>query len=172
MNSSHNFNIVVTFVKKIMAHLDEPDASKLNSFLNLFNQSSSKVIFNGTPFNQAMSFIELWSNSIVKTNHLLSLLDFHEIPGTNILVININGKVRFDESGRDKNGRDSIIPLNNTQPTQMNANMANRSIWGPYFGMSLQLVIDSAIFRNNTVGIINSFNYNLIYKPEDSLIKI
>ncbi|KAF4003085.1 Nuclear pore RNA shuttling protein Mtr2 family protein [Saccharomyces cerevisiae] len=144
MNDANQAQITATFTKKILAHLDDPDSNKLAQF-------------------------------VVQTQHALTGVDYHAIPGSGTLICNVNCKVRFDESGRDKMGQDATVPIqpNNTgnrnRPNDMNK---PRPLWGPYFGISLQLIIDDRIFRNDFNGVISGFNYNMVYKPEDSLLKI
>lgn len=170
----HQPQITETFVQKILAHLDDNDVSKLNNFLQLFsNNSNGKIIINGQRSNDAMSFLTMWSQQVVSTQHSITSIDYHMIPGSGTVICNITAKVRFDESGRDKNGQDSIIPIqgNNSSNNNNNNNMnRNRQFWGSYFGVSLQLIVDDRIYRNDMNGVINSFNYTIINKPDDSLI--
>lgn len=175
LNRKKNQNhITETFVKKILAHLDEPDPNKLNSFLTLFSNAGSRIIFDSQPFPSPVEFIQFWNSSVVKTNHSLTCFDYQQIPGTNILIVNINGKIRFDETGRDKAGNDSVINDNNLMgnKNKLNNAMNFRPIWGSYFGWSLQLVLEDRLFNGDTNGIINTFDYNIVYKPSDSLIKV
>lgn len=175
MNDANQAQITATFTKKILAHLDDPDSNKLAQFVQLFNPNNCRIIFNATPFAQATVFLQMWQNQVVQTQHALTGVDYHAIPGSGTLICNVNCKVRFDESGRDKMGQDATVPIqpNNTgnrnRPNDMNK---PRPLWGPYFGISLQLIIDDRIFRNDFNGVISVFNYNMVYKPEDSLLKI
>ncbi|CCF59371.1 hypothetical protein KAFR_0G03390 [Kazachstania africana CBS 2517] len=165
-------HITETFVQKILAHLDNTDINKLNDFLSLFKPGgASKIIFNSQPFNDPMVFLTMWQQQVVTTQHSLTSIDYHVIPGSGTLICNVNAKVRFDESGRDKAGQDSIIRDNTTMTTSNNQSN-RRNLWGPYFGISLQLIIDDRIYRNDFNGVIGCFNYNMVYKPEDTLIKI
>lgn len=166
-NTSHQPEILQLFIKKILAHLDETDPSKLNSFLQLFNGTNCKIIFNATPFAQPMQFLQMWQEGVVQTQHALNSVDFQVIPGSGTMVVNINSKVRFDESGRDKMGQDSL--LDKGAPASSGR---GRPIYGSYFGVSMQLVIDDRIFRNDFNGVISCFNYNMVYRPEDSLMRV
>ena len=87
------------------------------------------------------------------------------------LICNVNCKVRFDESGKDKMGQEATIPINGV-PSTANTNPKHRPLWGSYFGVSLQLVVDERIFSNDFNGTISGFNYNMVYKPDNSLIDI
>lgn len=167
-NQSH---ILETFVKKILANLDEIDPQKLAQFLQLFNPTHCKIILNSAPFPQPTNFLEVWQSSVVQTQHVLTSADYHIIPGTGTLICNVNCKVRFDESGKDKMGQEATIPINGV-PSTANTNPKHRPLWGSYFGVSLQLVVDERIFSNDFNGTISGFNYNMVYKPDNSLIDI
>ncbi len=178
-NNNSQYHLIDIFVKKVLAHLDEQDPNKLMNFLQLFQSSKnmppsptvSKVVYNSMPFADPSIFLTMWSQQVVQTQHIISALDFHVIPtgASNTIICNVNCKVRFDESGRDKMGQDSVIPMGPSGAKRMNN---NRPLWGSYFGVSLQLCLDDRIFRNDINGVITSLNYKIVYKPEDSLIKI
>ncbi|BAO40554.1 mRNA transport regulator MTR2 [Kluyveromyces marxianus] len=174
---NHQSQIVETFVKKVLAHLDEPDPAKLQQFLQLFNPQQCKIIFNSQPFGQAVQFLQAWQTQVVLTQHLVTAVDFHVIPGTGTLVCNVNCKVRFDESGKDKSGQDSTIPDaqgSTARPGSGSVNSATRArpIWGTYYGVSLQLVLEDRMFNNDMNGVISSMNYTIVFKPSDSLMNI
>lgn len=163
--------IAELFVKKVLAHLDDTDPQKLNQFLTLFNPNAGKIVFNAAPFANLSLFLQTWQTQVVQTQHALTAVDYHVIPGSQTLICNVNCKVRFDESGRDKMGLDATVQQN--QPQQQNRNRpTTRPLWGTYFGVSLQLVVDERIFTNDMNGVISAFNYNMVYKPDDSLMKI
>lgn len=174
MNTNQQGAITETFVKKVLAHLDNTDVSKLQEFLQLFatqqqQGTGAKIIYNSVPFPDAMQFLTLWQQQVVATQHTLTSVDYHVIPGSGTLICNINAKVRFDESGKDKAGQDSII---REDGNNNNNNAGNRRhIWGPYFGVSLQLVLADRLYSNQFQGIVQTFNYTIIYKPEDSLME-
>lgn len=171
-NTKQQPHITETFIQKILAHLDDTDVSKLNNFFQLFNPNSNgKIVFNGQRFNDAMSFLTIWSQQVVCTQHSITSVDYHVIPGSGSVICNIVAKVRYDESGKDKNGQDAIVRTGTTNINN-NINNRNRQFWGPYFGVSLQLVIDDRIYRNDLNGVISSFNYKIVYKPEDTLIEL
>lgn len=176
MSSTGNNRSQITelFVKKVLAHLDDTDPQKLNQFLNLFNPNNCKIVFNATPFAQLPIFLQVWQSQIVQTQHALTAVDYHVIPGSQTLICNVNCKVRFDESGKDKMGQDATVPQQPQAVSQQQnrSRPTSRPLWGSYFGVSLQLVIDERIFRNDMTGVISTFNYNMVYKPEDTLMKI
>lgn len=172
-NTNQQGAITETFIKKILAHLDNTDVNKLQEFLNLFAQPPlTKIIYNSTPFADATQFLTLWQQQVVATQHTLTSVDYHIIPGSGTLICNINGKVRFDESGKDKNGQDSIIRQDTNNQSNNSNNASRRYIWGPYFGISLQLVLADTIYTNQFQGVIQTFNYTVVYKPQDSLMEM
>lgn len=165
--------IVETFVKKVLAHMDEADPSKLQLFLQLYNPQQCKIIFNSQPFGQAVQFLQAWQTQVVLTQHTVTAVDFHVIPGTGTLICNVNCKVRFDESGKDKSGQDSTIANATGSQAVLNSQTnKSRPIWGTYYGASLQLVLDDRVFNNDLNGVISTFNYTIVYKPSDSLMDI
>ena len=177
-------HITELFVQKILAYLDNNDVNKLNDFLKLFG--NCKIVFNSTPVSDAMSFLTMWQQQVVSTQHSLTSLDYHVIPGSGTLLCNVNARVRFDESGRDKQGQDALVvgagAGGRSGPGSGGSNVSNRSgsagsgsrrpLWGSYFGVSLQLVIDDRIYRNDFNGVITGFNYKIVFKPEDSLMVV
>lgn len=172
-NGSNRSQLTELFIKKILAHLDDTDPQKLTQFLNLFNPSNCKVIVNSTPFAQPTIFLSTWQSDVVQTQHALTAVDYHVIPGSQTMICNVNCKVRFDESGRDKMGQDANVPPNGTIGSGSNNPKPNlRPLWGSYFGVSLQLIVDERIYGNDMNGVISGFNYSMIYRPEDSLMRI
>ncbi|SCU98421.1 LADA_0H12926g1_1 [Lachancea dasiensis] len=172
--------VLETFVKKIFTFLDEKDSQQLAPFLQCFDAANSKVIVNANPFAQAALFLETWQRGVVQTQHVLTGMDYHVIPGTGSTVCSVNGKVRFDESGKDKAGQDSVIPdpsAGNPVPISGSLNSStpaakHRPLWGPYFGTSLQLVLDDRVLNGDQNCVISSFNYTMVYKPDDSLMAL
>ncbi|AMD19958.1 HCL193Cp [Eremothecium sinecaudum] len=172
--------VIENFIKKLLAHLDECNVDKLQLFPTLFDQHSCKIIVNSQPFAQPAAFIQTWLQQVVATQHSITSIDFHTIPGTNTVICNVNCKVRFEESGRDRSGADSAILVSSSTPSSRN-NMhskgslpsRNQRIWGSYYGVSIQIVLHANIFTDNPpAGVIAGLNYNFVYKPEDSLITI
>ncbi|EDO16117.1 hypothetical protein Kpol_1001p29 [Vanderwaltozyma polyspora DSM 70294] len=167
--SGNQSSILQTFVKKVLAHLDENNPQALNGFLTLFNGSGNcKIIMNATPIAQPMMFLQMWQEQVVQSQHNLTSMDYHIIPGSGSIICNIGCKVRFDESGRDKRGQDAIV----TNTGMPNTNVNARPVWGSYHGVSIQVIVDDRVLRNDLNGVISGFNYNMVYKPEDSLISI
>lgn len=129
---------------------------------------SSGVIFNGNPIisNDAkLEFQKKWLSTPL-TNHQINNFDCQIIPGSSTVLINVTGKVRFDESGRNRlNELADLININ------LNAN-TKRTVWGSWFGFYLHLVTDESILNNNQIESINNFDYRITYKPKDSVIDI
>lgn len=78
-------------------------------------------------------------------------------------MINSTGKVRFDESGRNKLGQspDLITPGNDVM---------KKPVWGSWFGFCLNMVVDESVISNDEAEVINNFNYRITYKPPDSVV--
>lgn len=206
-NTRQQPHITETFLQKVLAHLDDADESKLNNFLQLFSGpganipmqqqqqgpgapatgapatgAPARIVFNGQPSTDPTAFLTLWSQQVVQTQHSLTALDYHVIPGSGTVVCNATAKVRFDESGRDKRGQDAVVASppgsagnNNNNNNRSRGNAAHnrqRQFWGPYFGVSLQLVLDERMYRNDMHGVIQALTYTIVYKPEDSLIEL
>lgn len=129
------------------------------------------IIMNGKPLiptnNDAkLEFQKKWLLSPLSF-HQLNSFDCHLIPGTGAFIINASGKVRFDESGRNRLGEsaDLVNPMNNST-------VKPRPVWGSWFGFDLNLTVDETIMNNPEIESINSFNYRFTYKPDDSVIQI
>lgn len=128
------------------------------------------VIINGKPLipptpDSKLEFQKKWLET-PQTSHQLLSFDCHLIPGTGTFIINASGKVRFDESGKNRLG-DSSDLIRGPQVTN-----SNRNIWGSWFGYSLTLVVDETVRNNDESEIINSFNYRFTFKPRDSVVQI
>lgn len=172
-NGSSRSQVAELFVKRILTHLDDTDSAKLHQFLGLFNPNGCKVIINATPFAQPAAFLEQWETGVTQTQHALTAVDYHVIPGSNSAVFNVNCKVRFDEGGRDRAGQDASIQQQPQHPQQpRNALNRTRPLWGSYFGVSLQMVVEERVLNKDPNGAILAFNYNMVYKPDDSLMTI
>ncbi|CUS20226.1 LAQU0S01e01860g1_1 [Lachancea quebecensis] len=161
------------FVKRIFTFLDETDSQQLAPLVQWFQPAGCKIIVNASAFAQAAGFLETWQRCVVQTQHVVTAVDFHVIPGTGSAVCSVNGKVRFDESGRDKAGQDAAVPAAaGTGATPAAPVGKHRPLWGPYFGLSLQLVVDERALGGDFNGVISSFNYTMVYRPEDSLMAV
>lgn len=171
------------FLKKLLASLDllyfssgydQPQFANVEVYATCFAKQikpSAAVIMNGNPLipqapaNDArLEFQKQWLLSPL-TNHLISSFDCHLIPGTGLYSVILNGKVRFDESGRSRLGESSeIVPASaNTKP---------RPIWGSWYGFNANLVVDQAVAQNDEAEIISCFNYRITFKPHDSAVRI
>ncbi|KAF7584142.1 putative mRNA transport regulator [Clavispora lusitaniae] len=172
---------VEVFLKKFLASLDlsyyssgfaQPQYANVEAYATQFGKQikpSAAVIVDGNPIipsaNDArLEFQKKWLASPL-TNHSLSSFDCHLVPGTGMYTVILNGKVRFDESGRSRLGESSdLVPAA--------ANAKPRPIWGSWFGFNANLVIDQTVAQNDEVECINSFNYRLTFKPHDSAVRI
>ncbi|SCU77590.1 LAMI_0A01662g1_1 [Lachancea mirantina] len=171
---SSQSQVLENFVKRLLASLDETNPQELAKVLQLVNPTSCKIIVNSTPFAQPGAFLELWQSSVVQTQHVITGMDYHVIPGTGTLICSMSGKVRFDESGRDKTGMDAVVPgaAGNTGTTGAGPSAKPRPLWGPYFGVSLQLVLDDRVLANDFNAVMSSLNYTMVYAPDDSLMDL
>lgn len=175
-------NAMTSFVKQLLQYLDASDTQSAEQCLRMFRPSDCKVVVNTTPFSSAMDFLAMWQQRVVLTQHALTLLDFHAIPGSGAIVCNVNAKLRFDESGRDRAGLscDAVNPANPTNagmgaasgPRNGPPQAKQRPLWGPNFGVSLQLVLDERVYQSDIQGVISSLNYTTVFKPDDSLIDL
>lgn len=168
------------YLKKILSSLDIQYQGPSQQFPNVESYATQfgkqlkpqcAIIMNGKPLiptsNDAkLEFQKKWLLSPL-TFHQLNSFDSHLIPGTGTFVINASGKVRFDESGRNRLGEtsDLIHPINN-------ATVKGRPVWGSWFGFNLNLIVDESILNNPESESINSYNYRFTYKPDDSVIQI
>lgn len=162
-----NSGFIDLCVKKILLHLDETNNStKLEEFNNFFIQDlqNLKIIFNTVPYNDSVKFITDLYNRGPTTSHALESFDYHVIPGLGHVIVSISCKCKFDESGNDKLG-------NNING---NANNNKRPLYGSPFGVSIQLVLDGnkLIQQQSLNNVIMSLNYNIVYKPTDTLIVV
>lgn len=168
------------YLKKILSSLDIQYQGPSQQFPNVESYATQfgkqlkpqcAIIMNGKPLiptnNDAkLEFQKKWLLSPL-TFHQLNSFDSHLIPGTGTFVINASGKVKFDESGRNRLGEtsDLIHPINN-------ATVKGRPVWGSWFGFNLNLIVDESILNNPESEAINSYNYRFTYKPDDSVIQI
>lgn len=171
-------------MKKLLASLDlqyyssgpsaQPQYPSVEGYATKFAtqlKPACAIIVDGNPLipqppaNDArLEFQKNWLASPL-TSHQMSAFDCHLIPGTGLYSICVNGKVRFDESGKSRLGESSdlIQPTTQTKP---------RPIWGSWFGFSLNLVVDEAVARTDEAETINTFNYRITFKPHDSVVRI
>lgn len=126
------------------------------------------VVVNGRPVGAGgpitkLEFQKKWLTTPL-TTHQLNSFDCHIIPGTGTMVINASGKVKFDESGRNKLGETADLVQNPAGNTRL------RPEWGAWFGFDLSLVVDEAMMQN-VEEVVNSYNYRLTFKPEDTVVQ-
>lgn len=96
----------------------------------------------------------------------MSSYDAHLIPGTGLYSVTVNGKVRFDEGGKSRLGESADLVQTPNGPAKP------RPIWGSWYGFNMNMMIDEAVVRGSEAELINSFNYRITYKPDDSIISI
>lgn len=172
------------FLKKLLASLDlqyfslgpqaQPQYPNVEAYATLFAKQlkpSTSIIVDGNPLipdspatDARLEFQKKWLASPL-TNHMMSSFDCHLVPGTGLYTVIVNGKVRFDESGRSRLGESSDL-VQSTVPQKP------RPIWGPWFGFNVNLVIDEAVVSNNEAQIVNVFDYRITFKPHDSVVRI
>ncbi|CUM67018.1 uncharacterized protein PRCAT00004706001 [Priceomyces carsonii] len=169
---------VEPFLKKLLSSLDLQYRTPTNQYPNVEAYATQfakqlkpacAIIVNGKPLiptnnNAKLEFQKKWL-AVPITSHQLNSYDCHLIPGTGTYVINLGGKLRFDESGKNRLGESADLIGQNTAKT-------SRPIWGSWFGFNLNLVVDESLVANNDAEVINSFNYRITYKPGDSVIQI
>ncbi|CCE88494.1 Piso0_002002 [Millerozyma farinosa CBS 7064] len=165
------------YLKKLLSSLDLQYQSPSQQFANIesyatqFGKSlkpSTAIVINGKPViapnNDAkLEFQKKWLMTPL-TTHQLNSFDAHLIPGTGVFVINASGKVRFDESGRNR--------LGETADLQNIGDVRGRSVWGSWFGFNINLVVDESVVNGAEEDTINSYNYRFTYKPDDSVVQI
>jgi len=156
-------------IKKIMLHLDETNNStKLQEFNNFFVQDPSvlKIIYNTVPYNDSVKFITDYYNIGPPTAHSIESFDFHLIPGLNNIVVSVSCKCKYDESGNDKQGNNINMMGQTGTP--------KRALLSSAFGVFLQIIIDGnkLIQQQALANTIMAFNYNIVYKPTDSLVTV
>lgn len=132
----------------------------------------SPVILNGNPIGGKASFQEVWMK-FPSTQHSITSVDYHIIVGTGTVIVNISGKVRFDESGKTRLGETADLQIQGlpTGPSATTGNSA-RAFWGSWVGFNANLIVDETIFQGINNELINSLNWKVIYTPDDSAIKI
>jgi mRNA transport regulator MTR2 len=128
----------------------------------------SAIIVNGKPLiptngDSKLEFQKKWL-AIPVTNHHLNSYDCHLIPGSGLYSININCKVRFDESGKNKLGESADLISGPTKIT--------RPIWGSWYGINVVLIVDQTVAQNQDAEVISSMDYRITYRPADSIISL
>ncbi|ABN68269.2 predicted protein [Scheffersomyces stipitis CBS 6054] len=170
------------FLKKFLSSLDiqfnSPTSStqfaNVDQYATSFGKNlkrSSAVIVDGTPLiptgtdDARLEFQKKWIQ-VPLTMHQLNSYDCHLIPGTGVFVINLSVKVKFDESGRSKLGESADLVHDST------GSRNTRPIWGSWFGVNINMVVDETVINNGDGEVISSFDYRFTYKPDDSVIRI
>lgn len=171
-------------VDSILDSLDQKPANLNPASYITLNQLSStnvKILINSSPLADKQQFHQYWLK-LPLTQHRLSSFDYHAVPGLDVTSVVVTGKVRFDESGKNKlnESADLVQP---SIPMTMNTSTTttSRPIWGSWFGFTIVLAVDSTKVvpggqaSANAVAnqeCINSFNYKVNYIPSDSVIQV
>lgn len=172
------------FLKQLLASLDlqyhtsgasaQPSFPSVESYATQFAKQlkpASAIIVDGNPLvppqpstDARLEFQKRWLASPL-TNHQMSSFDCHLVPGTGLYTIIVNGKVRFDESGRSRLGEtpDLVEAASAQKP---------RPIFGPWLGFNVNMVVDGSVASNGDGECINSFSYRITFRPHDSVVSI
>jgi len=126
------------------------------------------VILNGNPIGGKLAFQEYWLKFPL-SQHNITSLDYHSIPGTGILVLNLSGKVRFDETGKTKLGETADLGAPGAAAGGFGT---TRNLWGSWLGFNANLILDESALQNPNSEVINSLNWKIVYRPDDSLVTI
>lgn len=151
---------------------NQPNFPSVESYATQFAKQlkqASAIVIDGNPLipqgsDARLEFQKQWLASPL-TNHQMSSFDCHLVPGTGLYTIIVNGKVRFDESGRSRLGETADL-------VQAPSNVKPRAIFGSWFGFNLNMVVDQSVATNDEAETINSFNYRVVFKPHDSVVSI
>ena len=168
--------LIEKIIKDLFQSLDSPYQPQypIDQYKSQFLpqlKPESPVILNGNPIGGKLAFQEHWVKFPL-SQHSVTSIDFQPIPGTGTLVLNISGRVRFDEAGRTKLGESAEVQVVGQPPSQPSA-LKNRNLWGSWMGFNSNLVVDESILTNNgNAECINSLNWKVVYYPDDSLITL
>ncbi|ONH65434.1 mRNA transport regulator MTR2 [Cyberlindnera fabianii] len=132
-------------------------------------KQTSPVILNGNPIGGKSAFQQHWLKFPL-TQHSVTSLDYHVIPGTNTLIVNVSGKVRFDESGKTKLGETADVDVG--IPAAPTGGLSVRNIWGSWLGFNANLILDESCLNVPNAENVNSLNWKVVYKPEDVAVVV
>lgn len=172
------------FLKKVLGSLDlsyrssttgQPQYNGVEAYALQFGKQlkpATSVIINGKqvpPLGDSikLEFQKKWLATPL-TQHQLNSYDCHLIPGSGVFVIQLSGKVKFDESGRNRLGESADLITDNVS----NISRPVRPLWGSWFGFDLNLTVDETVLNNDEGEVINSYNYRITYTPQDSVIEV
>lgn len=170
-------------VESILDSLDQKPASLNPASYVTLNQLSStnvKILINSSPLADKQQFHQYWLK-LPLTQHRLSSFDYHAVPGLDVTSVVATGKVRFDESGKNKLNESADLVQPTVAMNMSSGAAASRPIWGSWFGFTLVLAVDStkvvpggqasaAAVANQEC--VNSFNYKVNYIPSDSVMQV
>lgn len=160
------------YIKDLFQTLDKQFSPQLNtdSYKSQFLpqlKPNSPVILNGNPIGGKLAFQEHWLK-FPGSQHSITSLDYHSIPGTGTFIINLSGKVRFDETGKTKLGETADL---GAAPIAIGS-IGVRNVWGSWLGFNANLILDEIALQNPNSEVINSLNWKIVYRPDDSLVTI
>ncbi len=158
--------ISINIIKKFFEFIDDPLLSSVTNNIPAILIEQAPIVFNGNPINGRDQFIIFLQEALILCQHSLSNYDVHILPDLSLPIgvgsttgrktsAVVSGKVRFDENGKRRKDLQGISTPTNIMP--------NRTNW---YTFCANLIID---YNTN---MIDSFNYRIVYKPEDSIITI
>jgi mRNA transport regulator MTR2 len=127
-------------------------------------------VLNGNPIGGKAAFQQHWVKFPL-TQHSITSVDYHVIIGTGTLIVNVSGKVRFDESGKTRLGDNADVPIQGL-PIQPTSQDITRPVWGSWFGFNANLILDESVFQGINSELINSLNWKIVYRPDDAAVTI
>lgn len=159
---------IKTLTKAVTDSLDAELPQNVNimncNVLNSLNSQHAKIMVNASPLADKRQFTEYWLK-LPLTQHRTTDFDYHEIPGLNLANVLVSGKVRFDESGKNKLNESADIVNIGTGAYK------SRPLWGPWFGFTLVLVVDTSK-KDPQQECIASFDYKINYANPESVIQV
>lgn len=136
---------------------------------------TSSIIVNGNPIiptmqeDSKLQFQKKWLLTPLSF-HQLTSFDAHLIPGTGLFMIQFSAKVKFDQLGKNRLGESA--DLIHPQESILNkSSTSQRAVWGSWFGINGNVIIDENFNENGIGEFINSLDYRFTYIPQDSIIK-
>ncbi|RCK66800.1 mRNA transport regulator MTR2 [Candida viswanathii] len=172
------------FLKNFLASLDTQytptPASNIEQYaLQLGSplKRTSSIIVNGNPIipslqeDSKLQFQKKWLLTPLSF-HQLTSFDAHLIPGTGLFVVHFAAKVKFDQLGKNRLGESADLVHAQESIVNNGLNKGQRSVWGSWFGVDCNLIIDENFNESGLGEFINSLDYRFTYIPQDSIIKV
>lgn len=150
---------VKSLVEKILESLDQKPVDWSYVAVPQLLLNNVKILVNANPLGKPQ-FTEFWMK-LPLSQHRLQNFDFHAVPGLNIANVVVSGKVRFDESGKNKMDESAdMIPLQGP----------SRAIWGSFMGFTIALVVDVTTLGKGEC--VLGFDYRVNHVPTDSVMNV